>query len=211
MYFSHSIFSKIWARSSLACAVTRFKVEGLENIPKGTPVIFMPNHQSNLDWLVLWSAIPPPFRFVCKKELFKIPFFGVNLRYGGHFSLDREAKRIAYNTLGRVMEVAKKSSIIIFPEGTRSWDGNLREFKGGGVFAALKIGVPIVPVAISGTFNIMPRNTWIVTPGKVKVKIGKPIIFEKTEELDMENYKVAILKVRESITSMLSESERQES
>lgn len=109
------------------------------------------------------------------------------------------------------MEVAKKSSIIIFPEGTRSWDGNLREFKGGGVFAALKIGVPIVPVAISGTFNIMPRNTWIVTPGKVKVKIGKPIIFEKTEELDMENYKVAILKVRESITSMLSESERQES
>ena len=212
IYAAHVFFSRLWARTSLAAAAIPVRIEGSENIPKNTPVIYMPNHASNLDWIILWAILPypPPIRYVAKKELYKIPFFGANLRYGGHFALDRERKKIAHETLAKVVEVTKTSSVIIFPEGTRSWDGKLGEFRGGGVYTALKVGVPIVPVAIAGTFDILPRQTLMITPGKVKVKFGQPLYFEKKEEMDLESYKGAINKVREVISDMLSELERED-
>ena len=201
-------WAKIWGKALLAIAATQVRIEGLENIPKGIPIIYTPNHQSNLDWMILLAVLPLPFRFIIKKELFRIPLFGSIIRNAGYFSLNREAKRKAYNTLIETIDVAKKDSIVIFPEGTRTWDGNLGKFKRGSLLLAFKVGSPIIPVAISGSFEIMPRHTWVINPGIVKVKIGYPVSFGEHKETKQERYQITLNKTRDAITTMLSELKR---
>jgi len=199
--------AKSWGKILSAIAAPRMSVMGLENIPKDKPVIYTPNHQGNLDWMILLAILPLPFRFVIKKELFKIPLFGNIIKGAGYFSLDREAKRKAYDTLVNVIEIARKESVVIFPEGTRTWDGKVGEFKRGGFLLAFEVGNPIIPVAISGSFDIMPRYTWIIKPGEVRVKIGPPISLEEFREERGINYRKAIEKVRGVVETMLSEIE----
>jgi 1-acyl-sn-glycerol-3-phosphate acyltransferase len=200
-------WAKFWGKVLTRIASTKIEIEGLENIPANLPVIYTPNHQSNLDWMILLGVLPLPLRFIIKKELFRIPFFGKVLKKAGFFSLDREAKKRAYDTLSQVIDIARQESIVIFPEGTRTWDGKIRKFKRGALLLAFKVGSPIIPIALSGGFQIMPRYTRIIRPSIIRIKIGSPIYPEKFKKDNHENYHLATEEVGNAVATMFADLE----
>jgi len=116
------------------------------------------------------------FRFVVKQELFKIPVLGFSMRAAGYIPIDRSGgKRAVKSLIEAARRIREGASIVIFPEGTRSRDGRLQEFKTGAFMLALKSGCPIVPVAIKGTHEILPKGSLKAQPGQVEVLIGRPI------------------------------------
>jgi len=188
-----------WAKFLVFFSRTRMEVKGLENLPKNTPAILAPNHQSAADIMILLAGIPKDCRFAVKKELFRVPFFGWYLKMSGYFSIDREVVLSAYRTLEKIIEILKAGdNVLIFPEGTRSRDGSLGRFKRGSLLAALKSGAPIIPIAISGSFNIIPRGTWLIHPSHVKLSIGQPIYIKNETEYDQK-----VNEVRDTIARML--------
>ena len=154
----------------------RVEVEGLENVRRDGPQIFMPNHQSALDVAAVIRAIPVSFRFVAKKEVTRIPFIGWAAIGGGHIIVDRADNAQA---VARLKEAAGRirdgTNVIIFPEGTRSVTGRLRPFKSGGFHLAIQSQVPVVPVSVSGARLLTPKRSLKVRSGRLKVVIGKPI------------------------------------
>ncbi len=195
--------SKIWARNLILPLISRIEVKGLENLPKGRAAVLISNHQSYFDIPVLLGYLPGSFRFIVKKEFFKVPIFGPFTRRAGHLSVNRETGHEAHKTLMEAAEMIKSGkSVIIFPEGTRSRDGMLGVFKRGGLVIAFETGAPIVPIAISGTHKIMKRSNPTLTPGKVTLTIGKPIHIKPCKP-DKEIYKKTMDFVREEISKML--------
>jgi len=177
----------------------RCEVSGIENIPKNKAMIFAANHQGAADILIVLACLPTNFRFAIKKELFNIPIFGWYLRRAGYFPIDRKLILSAYRTVENIIEYIKGGdNVLIFPEGTRTKTGELGKFKRGSLLAALKSGAPIVPLAISGSFNLMPTGSFIINPHPVKFSIGKPI--EITSEAD---YDSKVEEVRSAIERML--------
>jgi 1-acyl-sn-glycerol-3-phosphate acyltransferase len=167
---------RLWARTIIRTSGIKIDVEGQDNIPMGRPVVFACNHASQFDILIMYEALPIQFRFVVKKELFKIPFLGLVMRLAGYIPIDRSGGKAALRSLQEAAGRLKKGeSIIIFPEGTRSPDGRLRPFKTGGILIAVRAGCPIVPVAISGSHNVLPKGSLRVRPGRIKVTIGPPV------------------------------------
>lgn len=167
---------RVWGRSILAVSGIRVFVTGVERIAVDQPYIFMANHQSNLDIPVLLGHLPVQFRWLAKAELFRIPVFGRAMRGAGYISIDRSDRKAAFQSLQQAAEkIHRGFSILIFPEGTRSLDGSLRPFKKGGFIMAIGAGVPIVPVAVRGTYDIMPKNSMLIRPKDVTVAIGEPI------------------------------------
>jgi len=136
----------------------------------------MSNHQSNFDIPVALAHLPFKFRWVAKAELFKIPIFGYAMHRIGHINIDRSNRRAAFKSLKKAAKNIREGvSVLIYPEGTRSKDGNIRPFKKGGFVLALESGVPIVPVIIHGTWPIMPKDKLIIRPGNVTIEIKEPI------------------------------------
>jgi 1-acyl-sn-glycerol-3-phosphate acyltransferase len=166
----------LWARTIIRASGIKVDVEGRDNIPMGKPIVFACNHASQFDILIMYEALPVQFRFVVKKELFKIPFLGLVMRLAGYIPIDRSGGKAALRSLHEAAERVKNgASIIIFPEGTRSPDGRLRPFKMGGILIAIKAGCPIVPIAISGSHNVLPKGSLRVRSGRIKVTIGLPV------------------------------------
>jgi 1-acyl-sn-glycerol-3-phosphate acyltransferase len=198
----HRLFQNaahFWAKTITVISGIRVTATGLDNIPKNQPLIIVANHQGAADIPVLLGKIPVCFRFAIKKELFGIPIFGWYLRQAGYFPIDRALILSAYKMVERIIAILKTGeSVMIFPEGTRSRDGSLGEFKRGSLMAALKAGVPVLPVAIDGSYNIMPRGTWLIRPTEVTLGIGKPIMIRSEEEYDAK-----VKEVRDSIAALL--------
>ena len=165
-----------WGTNSLRLAAVRIKVEGQENIPTGSAAIYMANHSSNFDILSLYAALPVQFRWLAKKELFEIPIFGASLRRSGYIPVERTDTRKSLVALKAAAQRVKAgTSVIVFPEGTRSPDGNLLPFKGGGFILAVQSGVPVVPVVIVGTRDINPKGSLTVRASEVLIRILPPI------------------------------------
>jgi 1-acyl-sn-glycerol-3-phosphate acyltransferase len=136
----------------------------------------MPNHQSNFDIPVLLGHLTVQFRWLAKMELFKIPIFGHAMRKAGYISIDRKNRESAFKSLAVAAEKIKNGvSVLIFPEGTRSRDGKIQAFKKGGFVMAIDSGVPIVPVTISGTREIMTKGQFRVNSGQIRISIQQPI------------------------------------
>ena len=170
------IVARVWGHSILLAARIPVTVEGHERIDPSRSYIFMSNHQSNFDIPVLLAHLRCQFRWLAKAELFKIPIFGRGMRGAGYIPIDRSDRRKAIESLRTAAETVRKgTSVMIFPEGTRSLDGELRDFKKGGFVLAVDAGVPIVPVVISGTFAIMPKSGLRIRRGRVCVKVLEPI------------------------------------
>jgi 1-acyl-sn-glycerol-3-phosphate acyltransferase len=124
----------------------------------------------------LYSGLPVQFRWLAKAELFRIPIFGQSMRSAGYVSIDRSNRKSAFKSLAMAAEMIRNgTSVMIFPEGTRSSDGELLPFKKGGFVLAVDAGVPIVPIRISGTHSIMPKGRLLISRGKVRIDVGKPI------------------------------------
>lgn len=169
--------ARIWAASILRVSGIRVKLKGLRNIDPSKSYIYMANHQSNFDIPVLLAHLPVQFRWLAKAELFKIPLFGLAMKRVGYISIDRGDFRSAVKSLKKAAETIRKgTSVVIFPEGTRSLDGKIHDFKKGGFIMAIDSQVPIVPVVIFGTRAIMPKATLrIRTNNEVLIQVKKPI------------------------------------
>jgi len=165
-----------WARSICWASGVKVALAHTEQLEPGKPYIFAANHQSQFDILVLQGFLGINFRWLAKKELFRVPIWGAAMSRAGYIPIDRSHGRQAIKSLGdAAQKIAAGTSVIIFPEGTRSKDGKLHDFKAGAMVLAIKSGVPIVPVAIRGTYEILPKGELLVTPGKVQIRLGRPI------------------------------------
>jgi len=168
--------ARFWGKSILVASRIKVSVKGLSNIDLAGPYIYMPNHQSNFDIPVMLGHLPVQFRWLAKKELFKIPIFGRAMRKAGYISIDRHDRESAFKSIDVAAKKIKSGvSVLLFPEGTRSLDGKIRPFKKGGFVLAIDSGVPIVPVVIKGTYTIMTKGKFRVNPGHVSMIVHKPI------------------------------------
>ena len=151
-------------------------LEGLDNIDPDEAYVFAANHQSQFDIFALLGHLPTQFRWLAKIELFRIPIFGAAMRGAGYIPIDRRNRKEAFKSIDRAAErVRGGTSIVIFPEGTRSLDGKLKSFKKGGFHLAMKSRRPVVPVSITGTFTILPKKGFRLRPRPVQIHIGKPV------------------------------------
>ena len=168
--------ARFWGKSILMVSRIKVSVQGYSNIDPALPYIYMPNHQSNFDIPVLLGHLKVQFRWLAKIELFKIPIFGRAMRKAGYISIDRYNRESAIKSLKVAANKIKSGvSVLIFPEGTRSRDGDILPFKKGGFVLAIDSGVPIVPVVITGTRSIMTKGKFRVNEGQVNMVIHKPI------------------------------------
>jgi 1-acyl-sn-glycerol-3-phosphate acyltransferase len=168
--------ANLWARMLLWLTNTRVEVIGRENVLMNRPQIFMANHQSDFDILIVLAHIPGQFRWIAKKELFKIPVFGKAMRNAGYIEIDRQNHEKALKSLDEAAQkIREGKSVVTFPEGTRSRDGKLKPFKQGMFHLAIRSGVPIVPISIIGANEIMPKRTLKVRPGRITMVIDRPV------------------------------------
>jgi len=169
--------ARLWARSLLRIAGVKVKVEGLEKLTPGASYVFASNHLSYMDTPVILTNIPADFRFMAKDGLFKIPLLGTHLGQAGHIPVPRQDPRAAVKTMTLAADSirSRNISILIFPDGGRSRDGMLHPFKDGASYIAIKAGVPVVPLAISGTREILAMHSATFHRGTVTLRIGNPI------------------------------------
>jgi 1-acyl-sn-glycerol-3-phosphate acyltransferase len=168
--------SRFWAKCHLKVSGVEVSVRGRENIPP-PPFIFMCNHQSALDIYTLIAGLPLCFKWLAKRELFRIPFIGWAMTRAGYVSIDRENPREALKAIDEAgRKIRAGMVIIIFPEGTRSEDGRLLPFKQGVFNLAQRARVPIVPVGICGTSRLQPKGSFVPKQkGIVYINIGEPV------------------------------------
>ena len=173
--YSHLV-GRIWAKTILLISRVKVSVQGLHHLHPGATYIYMVNHQSMFDILVLQGHVITQFRWLAKQELFQIPIFGPSMAKAGYISIDRSNRRLAHKSLlEAAQKIARGVSVVIFPEGSRSQDGTIMPFKPGGFHLAVRAGKPIVPVAICGTHNVMPKGSLRISPGRVTISINPPI------------------------------------
>lgn len=168
-----------WCRSSARALHIDVVASGLENVPP-PPFVYCSNHQSLLDVLVLGSVLPHDYKWAAKSSLMNIPFLGWHLQLAGHVPVDRSGgARSAAEVIGRFEKVLRDGKpLLVFPEGTRSEDGIVKPFKNGGFYAAVRAGVPVVPVALDGATRLMRKGALDAGDGSmrvVRVRAGAPI------------------------------------
>ncbi|MFH0975617.1 MAG: lysophospholipid acyltransferase family protein [Spirochaetota bacterium] len=165
-----------WARIIAFITPMFVRVTGRENIDPEQSYVIVSNHQSQYDILLLYGRLNIDFRWVMKQELRKIPGLGIACERLGHIFIDRSNSMSAVASLKAAKKkIVSGTSVMFFPEGTRSKDGNIGVFKKGAFKMALDLGVPVLPVTIIGTRNILPTHSLDVFPGKVKMIIHKPV------------------------------------
>lgn len=167
---------RLWAKWILWTSGVCIDIRGLENISPDQSYIFAANHQSWYDILALLGYLPIQFRFLAKKELFRIPIFGWAMYSVGYIPIDRSSPKEALKSVKRAaVKVTEGTSIIIFPEGTRSINGEVKSFRTGGFALAIQSGKPIIPVSINGGHKVLPRNSLKVRSGKIMIALCRPI------------------------------------
>lgn len=166
-----------WAKAVLRKAGIRVRIEGGEHLTEGDGRIIASNHESWFDVFALAAYLPGEYRFVAKKELRRIPIFGRSWVACGHVSIDRQNRESAVESLAIAADqiTERRLAVVMFPEGTRSRDGYLGEFKRGAFVLAIQAGVPVVPVAVLGSRHIMPKGSFRIGRGEIVVKIGEPV------------------------------------
>ncbi len=197
----------IWARTILFVSRIRVTVKGFYHIDPSRSYIYMPNHQSLFDIPVLLSYLDVQFRWLAKKELFNIPIFGQAMKRIGYISIDRSNRKSAFESLLRAAEIIRNGvSVMIFPEGTRSKDRIIIPFKKGGFVLAVDSGVPIVPIIIHGTGEIMPKEEMLIRHGNVLLEIRQPI---ETSGYSRKNKDDLMEEVRQVICNAFEEGKKE--
>lgn len=197
---------RLWGNINLRVAGVKVVLNGLEHIDPNQAYIYAANHQSWFDIFAILGKLPVQFRWLAKQELFKIPILGGAMSAIGYIPIDRSDRRKAFESLNRAAaQVQNGTSIVIFPEGTRSPDGVLQSFKKGGFILAIHSQQPLVPISISGSYRILPKQAgWELHPGVIEMTIGRPI---PTAGYTTRDRDILISKVREAIRLHLTERE----
>jgi 1-acyl-sn-glycerol-3-phosphate acyltransferase len=194
--------ARAWARFLLWGSGVRVKVEGLEKIASNGSYIFVSNHLSYMDTPVVLANIPVQFRFLAKSGLFQIPLLGTHLARAGHIPVPRDDARAALKTMTIAAHAIRERgiSLLIFPEGGRSHSGELASFKEGAVYIAIRARVPIVPIALKGTREVLPYGSGQVRSGSVTMHIGAPI---PTDQMQLRDRGRITAELHDRIASML--------
>lgn len=167
--------ARVWARTLLRLSLSPVTVVGLERLRTG-PAVYASNHLSYFDTPVLFAKLPFQFRIIAKQGLWKLPFIGWYLDRSGQVPVDSKDNRSMIASLGRGVAALKAGMpLVLFPEGSRTPDGELQSFASGCAFMAIKAGVPLVPVALIGTYELLPIHTYHLTPRPLLAVIGDPI------------------------------------
>jgi len=203
---TYNAVERMFTRTSFRLLGINLNVKGLENIPDGEPVIFVLNHQSFIDVKLSIAAIPRNFSFVAKDIIFKIPVLGRYMKTSGHIGIRRSDERSAYGTLNEVIKkLDAGKSIIFFPEGTRSVNGELGRFRRGISMVILRSGRRVIPTAIIGSRGYLPKSSILSNPENrdIGFRFGKPLEFPKVEKEDRELSKDVLEKVRNEVSKLL--------
>jgi 1-acyl-sn-glycerol-3-phosphate acyltransferase len=191
-----------WARVMAWVTPMRVEVEGRENIDPHQSYVLVSNHQSQYDIFMLYGWLGVDFKWVMKQELRKVPGIGVACERLGHIFIDRSNHAAAIATLEAARtKIVDGTSVIFFPEGTRSTDGRLLRFKRGAFRMAVDLGLPILPLTVTGTRDVLPANTSDLMPGSARLIIHEPI---SIEGVTVEGCQELSDRVREVIASSLA-------
>ena len=187
--FSHNKVSNFWIHhwASVLRFITgmRISIEGAEHLKTEKPCVLIANHQSLMDIIVLFTITSMNLRMVLKKELLCIPIFGWCLWWNRFISIDRSSRRKALRSIDRgARKIQKGTSVLLFPEGTRSNDGKLRPFQAGSFIMAIKSQVPIIPITISGTINVVHKTS------PLKFNFNKEVRVIVSPPVDTSRYKI---------------------
>ena len=169
-------FARSWSQVILKTIGIRVRVKGLEHVHASQAAVYAANHLSAADIPVLYAHLPLQFRIMAKKELFRYPFLGWYLKRSGQIPIVYGDAHASLRSLNRACDALRRGvPLMVFPEGGRSATGKLQEFMGGAFYVAIRAQMPVVPMAIVGTYELLPINSFHVMPGEVELVIGEPI------------------------------------
>ena len=183
-----------WARCYCWLLFIPVEVRGTENIQKGQSYVFVSNHQSSFDVFVIYGYLPVIFKWLMKQELRKFPIIGTACAAAGHIFINRKNPQAAMESIKRVeFALVNGVSTVIFPEGTRSRDGQVGRFKRGAFQIAHELDLPIIPISLSGCYEVMRRDAWFVTRHPITMTIGKPIYPQSTNNEFIEQVRATVV------------------
>ncbi len=193
---------RVLGRIMCFLALTRIKIVGNENIDPEKSYIFVANHQSMFDIFLVYGYLNAKFKWIMKQEIRKTPLLGKACESMGHIFVDRSSPMRAQKSLeeAKVRLLQGNNSIFLFPEGTRSANGKIGRFKRGAFTIARDLHFQIIPVTISGAYNVLPKKGWFITPGKITMTIHQPI---DTSNLNEDNLNETIDQVKNIVESAL--------
>jgi 1-acyl-sn-glycerol-3-phosphate acyltransferase len=199
-------FARGWARTLLAVAGIRVQVLHPERLEPGRSFVVVANHESFCDILVLLANLPMQVRFLAKRSVFRVPVLGWSIAAAGFVPVDREDRSRGTETVDAALRrLSGGRSVVIFPEETRTRDGDLLPFKRGAAHLALRSGLPILPIGLAGTFRVLKRRSLLITPGPVVMSVGNPIDVSGRTVRDREALTHA---VRDEVESLRDEAQR---
>lgn len=166
----------IWGRCMAWLSLVRVQVRGRENVERGRSYVFVANHQSAYDIFSVYGWLGHNFKWMMKKSLENIPMVGFACRKAGHIFVDKSSPRAIHETMVKAeKQLAGGMSVVVFPEGSRTRNGELGRFKRGAFMLAEEFNLPVVPITIDGAYEVMPITSKVPRPGKIVVTIHKPI------------------------------------
>jgi len=198
--------ARVWARVCVWLSGARLTVRGGENLQRHAVAVYASNHTSYMDTPVVFSTLPFQFRILAKKELWSMPFIGWYLNRSGQIAVDTDNPRATLSSLSAGVKALKNGmSLFIFPEGSRTPDGELKIFLAGAAYLAIRAQVPVVPIALSGVYDLLPIHASHFFPCEVTLEAGEPI---ETAGMTIRQTDELTERLRTAIAGMLRDRER---
>ncbi len=197
--------ARIWARAAVRISLSHMKLEGAENLRKHPVAVYAPNHTSYMDVPVIFAVLPFQFRILARKQLWQWPFIGWYLQRSGQMPIDIANPHATLSSLGGAVKALRKGMpLVVFPEGGRTADGELKPFLSGAAYLAIRAQVPLVPIALKGVYDLLPIHTHHFYPGELTVQVGEPI---ETKGMTVRQNGELTERLREAIEGMMEKKE----
>ncbi|MDE7111281.1 MAG: 1-acyl-sn-glycerol-3-phosphate acyltransferase [Muribaculaceae bacterium] len=182
----------LWSRIMCILSFVKVEVRGREHISRGTSYVFVANHQGAYDIFSVYGYLGHNFKWMMKKSLENIPLVGWACKRAGQIFVDNSSPHAIHQTMvAAEKQLAGGMSLVVFPEGARSWDGRMRRFKRGAYTLAREFGLPVVPLTIDGAFHVMPRYARLPRYGKIILTIHEPIASTEPELIELSRQAIA--------------------